>query len=317
MKTVFIDGQEGTTGLQISSRLTTRKDIELVEIPRDKRKDTAAKSRFLNDADLVILCLPDSAARESVEMVSNPDTKIIDASTAHRVADGWVYGLPELDAAQRGAIRSAKHVSNPGCYATGFILAVHPLVARGIMPAGYPVTVNAVSGYSGGGKKLIQAYEDPEAAEDIKMSYRGYALSLRHKHLPEMQKWAGLESPPLFSPAVARFYKGMLVSVPLVTETLNSQLPAKEIQGLLAEYYESDPFVRVLPFQENGYLESGFLSATDCNGTNRIDLFVFGHEKQALIVSRLDNLGKGASGAAVQNMNLMLGCEEDIGLSAD
>jgi len=317
MKTVFIDGQEGTTGLQISDRLKSRKDIELIEIPNETRKDAATKSRFLNGSDLVILCLPDAAARESVGMVSNPATKIIDASTAHRTADGWIYGLPELDEDQRPAIRNATRVSNPGCYATGFILAVRPLVAEGVIPSGYPLAASAVSGYSGGGKKLIHAYEDASRTEDEGMSFRAYALDLRHKHLPEMQKWTGLESPPLLSPSVGRFYKGMLVSVPLITSALRLHLPAEEIRDLLAEYYESEPFVRVIPFDSDSHLENGFLSPTECNETNRIDLFVFGHREQAIVVARLDNLGKGASGAAIQNMNLMLGYDEETGLSAD
>jgi len=315
MKTVFIDGQEGTTGLQISDRLRDRHDIELVEIPRERRKDAETKATFLNEADLTILCLPDQAARESVGLISDPRTKVIDASNAHRTGEGWTYGLPELNMGQRKRIETAQRVSNPGCYATGFILAVSPLVTQGILPPDYPVTVNAVSGYSGGGKRLIRTYEDPDAPRDESLAHRPYALGLQHKHVPEMQQWTGLTHPPLFSPSVGRFYKGMLVSIPLVTELLSGRPSPESLRNALAEHYETEAFVQVMPFESDDHLASGFLSPTECNGTNRTDLFVFGHEQQALLVARLDNLGKGAAGAAVQNMNIMLGLDERIGLS--
>ena len=316
MKTVFIDGQEGTTGLQILDRLKDRDDLELIEIPHDKRKDVEAKTTFFNEADLVILCLPDQAARESVSLISDPATKVIDASTAHRTSEGWTYGLAELNDTQRHAISTSRRVSNAGCYATGFILAANPLVVRGVLPLDYPITVNAVSGYSGGGKELIQAYEDTDASEDESLSHRPYALGLQHKHVPEMQRWTGLHQPPLFTPSVGSFYKGMLVSIPLVTRLLRKKLSAGDMRDLLADYYETEPFVQVMPFENDDHLDNGFLSPTACNGTNRIDIFAFGHDQQILLVARLDNLGKGASGAAVQNMNIMLDLEESSGLSA-
>lgn len=310
MKTVFIDGQEGTTGLNILDRLKARDDIDLVEIPRAKRKNIEVKKDYLNKADLVILCLPDQAARESINLIENPRTKVIDASTAHRTSEGWVYGLPELNKEQRGKIRTSHRVTNPGCYPTGFILAVNPLVTHGIIPADYPVTVHAVSGYSGGGKKLINEYENRNTTEPESIIYRPYALSLQHKHVPEMQQWSGLSYAPVFAPSVGNLYKGMLVSIPLIPRLLNQKATPGKVQEILSNYYESEPFVHVMPLNTEKYLESGFLSPTACNDTNMIEIFVFGHKDQILLVSRLDNLGKGSSGVAVQNMNIMLGLEE-------
>ncbi|MEE8400381.1 MAG: N-acetyl-gamma-glutamyl-phosphate reductase [Desulfobacterales bacterium] len=315
MKTVFIDGQEGTTGLQILDRLKGRGDLELIEIPDERRKDIETKTRFLNEADLVILCLPDQAAVESVGLISNPATKVIDASTAHRTRTDWVYGLPERDKKQREAIKQALRVSNPGCYATGFILLTYPLVHHDIMPVDYPVTVHGASGYSGGGKKLIRTYEDSDRLTPAYFSYRPYALGLEHKHVPEMQQWTGLTRPPLFTPSVGNFHSGMLVSVPLISKQLNGTVSAEKIHTMLADYYDAEPFVRVIPLESDTYLEDGFLSPTACNDTNRVDIFVFGHEDQVLLIARLDNLGKGASGAAVQNMNMMLNLNEGEGLS--
>jgi N-acetyl-gamma-glutamyl-phosphate reductase len=314
MPTVFIDGHEGTTGLQILDRLKEREDIELIEIPGEKRKDVQTKTGCLNEADLVILCLPDGAARESVGLIHNRRTKVIDASTAHRISDGWVYGLPERNKAQREKIRLSNRVSNAGCYATGFILAVYPLIHLGIMPVDYPATIHAVSGYSGGGKKLIHTYEKESHTDLVSLSHRPYALGLNHKHVPEMQQWTGLSYPPVFNPAVGNFYNGMLVCIPLVSRLLCKAVSAENIQEILSGYYETEPFVQVMPFGKEDYLEAGFLSATACNGTNRIELLVFGHQQQILLVARLDNLGKGASGAAVQNMNIMLNVEEGRGL---
>lgn len=310
MKTVFVDGQEGTTGLQIYDRLKDRDDIELLEIPNEKRKDIPTKTEYLNQADLVILCLPDDAARESVSLIRNPQTKVIDASTAHRTAKGWVYGLPELKASQREAIRSSERVANTGCYAAAFILLSYPLISQGIMPVDYPAVVHGASGYSGGGKKLIGVYENPDNDEPASFSYRPYALDLTHKHLPEMQRWTGLIQPPLLFPSVGNFYNGMLVSVPLISKSLDKQVAAKDVWELLYAYYESESFIRVMPFKSDEFLDNGFLSPTTCNGTNRVDVFVFGHEQQILLVARLDNLGKGASGGAVQNMNIMLDIDE-------
>jgi len=315
MKTVFIDGQEGTTGLMILDRLKARDDIDLIEIPGDKRKNIEAKTDYLNKADLVILCLPDQAAREAVDLIENPRAKVIDASTAHRTSEGWVYGLPELNKEQREKIRTSHRVTNPGCYPTGFILAVNPLVAHGMIPADYPVAVHAVSGYSGGGKKLINAYENQNASAPESIIYRPYGLSLQHKHVSEMQQWAGLSYAPVFAPSVGNFYKGMLVSIPLFPRLLNQEATPGKVQEILSNYYESEPFVHIMPLDTEKYLENGFLSPTACNDTNMIEIFVFGHEDQILLVSRLDNLGKGSSGVAVQNMNIMLDLEESTSLN--
>jgi N-acetyl-gamma-glutamyl-phosphate reductase len=311
---IFIDGQEGTTGLEIHERLRGRSDLELLEIAADSRKDPAVKRSIMRDADLVVLCLPDAAAVEAVAL-AEPDTRILDASTAHRVHDGWVYGLPELETAQRGRIREGRRVSNPGCYPTGFLLAVRPLVDAGIVPRAYPLTVHAQSGYSGGGKKMIQAFaghssDGPSPAWTV----RPYALGLQHKHVPEMQRYAELEHCPLFSPSVGNYYQGMLVSVPLPVRALTKSIAPLDVHALLAQRYAAERFVRVMPFGGTGALEDGYLSATALNHTNQLELFVFGHRDQLLLVARLDNLGKGASGAAVQNLNLMLGREEELGL---
>jgi N-acetyl-gamma-glutamyl-phosphate reductase len=314
MKTIFIDGQHGTTGLQIGDRLKMRHDVELLEIPETKRKDAAAKAEYLNQADLVILCLPDGAAVESVSLITNPQTKVIDASTAHRTADGWVYGLPELHKTQRAHLLTATRVTNPGCYPTGFILALYPLIQRQIVPTDYPVTVHAISGYSGGGKRLIAKYQDVPTDQLEAVASRPYALTLNHKHIPEMQKLTGLDFLPLFTPTVGNFYQGTLVSIPLLSWHLKHKPSATNVHEMLAAYYADEHFVKVMPFGGEDALDAGFLSPTGCNGTNLIELFVFGHDEQILLVARLDNLGKGAAGAAVQNLNLMLGFNEYAGL---
>jgi len=313
---VFVDGQEGTTGLKIRDHLSQRKDIQLLEIEPERRKDTARRKELLNEAEIVFLCLPDTAARESVAMISNPRTKIVDPSTAHRTDPNWVYGIPELSKEQRERIVNSKRVSVPGCHATGFIMPLFPLVSKGIVPRDYPVTCQSLTGYSGGGKKLISAYEDVDAATREKLrGPRPYALGLAHKHLPEMQKHAGLENPPAFLPVVGNFYQGMLVSVPLFRRMLKNQIEAKEVHTALQSHYAGQKFVRVMPLFGEGYLNDGFLDPSECNGTNRIEIFVFGNAEQILLITRFDNLGKGASGAAVQNMNLMLGVKEDEGLT--
>ncbi len=314
MKKIFIDGQEGTTGLQIFDRLKDRDDIQLLEIPHEKRKDADTKKEFLNQANLVILCLPDGPSKESVGLIKNPETKVIDASTAHRTSVGWTYGLPELNANHRDKIRESKRVANPGCYPTGFILTLYPLVHKNIVPVDYPAIIHAVSGYSGGGKKLINLYENQENKGRDYFSYRPYALGTKHKHVNEMQEITGLKHAPFFSPAVGNFYEGMLINVPLVSRLLNKKVEAKEIRDILYEYYASEPFVKVMEFEKTDFLDNGFLSPTECKGTNRVELFVFDHADQILLISRLDNLGKGASGAAVQNMNIMLGFDERKGL---
>jgi N-acetyl-gamma-glutamyl-phosphate reductase len=313
---VFVDGQEGTTGLKIRDHLANRSDILLFEIEPNKRKDANRKKDLLNEADIVFLCLPDAAAKESVAMVSSSKTKIIDPSTAHRTDPNWVYGIPELSKEQRERICNSKRVSVPGCHATGFIMPLYPLVFKGIVPKDYPVTCQSLTGYSGGGKKLINAYEDGDGATKEKLrGPRPYALGLAHKHLPEMQKHAGFENSPIFLPVVGNFYQGMLVSIPLFRKMLKDQIGAKEVHDELQSHYAGQKFVRVMPLCGEGHLQEGFLDPSECNGTNRIEIFVFGNAEQILLISRFDNLGKGASGAAIQNMNLMLGVKEDEGLT--
>jgi N-acetyl-gamma-glutamyl-phosphate reductase len=311
---IFIDGREGTTGLQIQERLKSRSDLHLLEIAEEDRKNPEVKKQFLNEADLVILCLPDEASRESVQLIDNDKTKVIDTSTAFRTADGWTYGIPELNKQQRESIKKAKRLANPGCHATGFIMALYPLIQEQVVAADYPVVAQSVTGYSGGGKKLIGVYEPGTIAATDLCGPRFYALNLKHKHCPEMQKITGLKYPPLFTPIVGQFYQGMVVSIPLFIRLLAKKISAKGVQQLLADYYQAEPFVRVMPFESGPFLDNGFLVPTECNQTNRIDLFVFGNDQQVLLAARLDNLGKGASGAAVQNMNIMLGLEESTGL---
>lgn len=311
---VFVDGQEGTTGLKINERLSGRSDIELLRIDPERRKDPEARRMLLNEADIAFLCLPDSAARESVSLVTNDKTRVIDASTAHRTDPGWTYGLPELSRGQRERIRESRRVAVPGCHATGFNLAVYPLVREGIVPPDYPVTCHSVTGYSGGGKKLIDRYEGSGPDKKNLQSPRHYALGLNHKHLPEMQKISGLSCPPLFTPIVGDFFQGMAVAVPLLKRLLNREITAGGIQEFLASYYASERFVRVMPYDSDSCLDSGFFDATGCNNSNKAEIFVFGNSDQILVITRLDNLGKGASGAAVQNMNIMLGVDEGTGL---
>ena len=309
MASVFIDGEAGTTGLQIRARLEGRGDLQLISLPDDRRKDAGARAEALNAADSVILCLPDEAAREAVALIDNPETRVIDASTAYRTTEGWTYGFPEMGAGQRAAIAGSRLVSNPGCYATGFIALVRPLVERGLVPRDWPVTVNAVSGYSGGGKAMIAEFEG-----DGGSPLRAYGLLLTHKHVAEMQAFTGLARRPLFAPAVGRFRQGMLVEVPLVLEALPGAPTFAAVRGALSDAYAGSRFVEVA-----GQAESEALSGLDpegLNDTNRMRLYVFGTEGggQARLVALLDNLGKGASGAAVQNLNLMLGLDEAAGL---
>jgi len=317
MHKIFIDGREGTTGLQIQERLQARPELELCELPADLRKDPAARKALINQVDFVITCLPDAAARESASLIENPKTRLIDPSSAHRVSPDFVYGFPELERGQRDRIRKAARVSVPGCHATGFVAALAPLVARGLVPKDYPSVVHSLTGYSGGGKKLIATYEtaSPNERERLR-GPRPYALGLRHKHLPEMQALAGLDDAPFFEPVVGDFYKGMLVSVPLFSRLLPKKLSPKDVHEVLSAHYQAERFVVVQPLDAESLLDDGFLSPIACNDTNRLELFVFGHDQQLLIVARLDNLGKGASGAAVQNLNLMLGVDESSGLVA-
>jgi N-acetyl-gamma-glutamyl-phosphate reductase len=313
MPKVFIDGEAGTTGLQIRERLEGRRDLTLLSIDPAKRKDADERRRLLNSADAVILCLPDDAAREAVALVENPDVKIIDASTAHRIADGWTYGFPEMAKGQRENIAAAKRVSNPGCYPTGFIGLVRPLIEAGLIARGWQAFCNAVSGYSGGGKSMIAEFEDESAPNYTRVSYRIYALSQEHKHVPEMRVHGGLARPPIFAPSVGRYYKGMIVEVPVALQNLSAVPSLKQVHEALRAHYAGERFVEVASLEEAATLKT--LDPEGLNGTNRMKLFVFGHDGEARLVALLDNLGKGASGAAVQNLNLMLGLEEGAGLA--
>jgi N-acetyl-gamma-glutamyl-phosphate reductase len=312
-KTVFVDGQHGTTGLKIRERLQGRKDIDVIEIPEAKRKNPEAKKKLLNEADIVFLCLPDDAARESVGLIKNSSVCVIDGSTAHRITEGWVYGLPELKKEQRALIKKSKRITVPGCHATGFVLILYPLVALGIVGTDYPVTCHAVAGYSGGGKAMIADYSGENVPDYIK-NPRPYALALNHKHVPEMTKIVGLARPPTFAPTVVNIYNGEVISIPLVPAYLKKQLSAADIREALANYYAGEKFVKVMPFPADDYLKNGFLTFTDCNGTNNLEIFVFGNKDRILLSARYDNLGKGAAGAAIQNMNLILGIDEATGL---
>ena len=309
---VFIDGEVGTTGLQIRARLEARADLELVSLPDDQRKDAARRAAALNSADLVILCLPDDAAREAVAMIDNSDVRVIDASTAHRTADGWIYGFPEYDVGQAALIAGATRVSNPGCYALASVAIVHPLVAAGVLPADWPVTINAISGYSGGGKALIQSFEDPAAPDPIDGAFHVYGLSLEHKHVPEIARRGGLARRPLLMPSVGRFHQGMIVQVPLLLGALPGTPTPAELHAILADHYRGCQFVTVADASAN----FARLDPECLNGTNELHLHVFGNAEhgQAVIAGVLDNLGKGASGQAVQNLNLMLGFDQAAGL---
>jgi N-acetyl-gamma-glutamyl-phosphate reductase len=308
--TVFVDGQEGTTGLRIHEYLAARPDIEVLRIDADKRKDAAERARLLNAADVAFLCLPDAAAREAAALVTNPNTCLIDASTAHRTLPGWAFGLPELAAGQRDKIRGSKRIANPGCHATAFILLLRPLVDAGLVPAGTATSATSITGYSGGGKKMIEQYQ--AGGDEALMSPRPYGLTLAHKHVPEMMAHTGLQAKPLFMPVVGNFYKGLSVTVPLELQGLGTT--AEAVQAAYERHYAGERFIRVMPLRDAQTLENGFFDVQACNDTNRVDLFVFANDTQALLMARLDNLGKGASGAAVQSMNVHLGVEESLGL---
>ena len=309
---VYIDGQEGTTGLKILERFEGRNDIELLKIDGEKRKDPAERKRLINSADFVLLFLPDAAAREAVSFVENNHVRIIDASTAHRTDPGWAYGFPELSPEHREKIRNSKRVANPGCYASGFISICYPLVKAGLAPQFYPVFAYATSGYSGAGKKAIAAYESDDKPEEL-LSPRQYALDMNHKHLPEMQKISGLAYKPMFNPIVDNYYSGMVVSIPLQGRLLQKRFTPEQIRDVLYDNYKDSNFVEVKPAGSE-CVPDGFLTSNGLSGTNRMEIYVFGDNDQMLLCSRLDNLGKGASGAAVQCLNIMMGIDETTGL---
>ncbi len=313
---VFIDGEAGTTGLQISERLAGRRDVVLLHLPEARRKNPAARAEALNSVDLAILCLPDEAAREAVSLIENPAVKVVDASTAHRVAPDWVYGFPEMEPGHAARIAAAKRVSNVGCYATGSIALIRPLVMAGLLPADHPVSINAVSGYTGGGRQLIASCEDPASPQFIKSQYWLYALGLEHKHLPEIQTHGLLAERPIMVPSVGRYAQGMIVQVPLHLKALPGSPGPRDLYEALRAHYGKGGFVTVTDPAEIPDIER--LDPEALNGTNEMRLYVFGNERrgQAVLVALLDNLGKGASGSAVQNMNLMLGLEEGAGLTA-
>lgn len=315
MHRIFIDGQAGTTGLQIHERLLTRPDIEVLEINPEDRKNPGVKQAIIDAADIVLLCLPDEAAIETVALNTNSHARFIDASTAHRINPDWTYGFPEMSENQRRSISSARFVSNPGCYPTGFLAAIKPLTDEGLLSTDALVSISAISGYSGGGRQMIERYEAQAAVNPEQLWYaRPYALNLRHKHIPEMTRYAGLAQAPAFLPVVGHFHRGMLVSVPLFREQMTRKLDPEDIHHLLSERYSSEPCINVMPLNSDQSLDHGFLNPQQANGTNRVDLFVYGHEDQIVLISRLDNLGKGAAGAAVQNLNLMLQVTELEGL---
>lgn len=331
---VFIDGAAGTTGLEIRERLEGRREFSLVQLSDTDRKDAKARAGALNDADVVILCLPDEAARDAVAMIENPAVRVIDASSAHRVAPDWVYGFPEMEKDQRAKIGAAKRVSNPGCWPTGFLALVRPLVRAGIVPSDFPLTVTGVSGYSGGGKSMIEEFEAKESPRYVETVSRTYALTLSHKHLPEMRVHAGLAHPPVFSPNVGRFYRGMIVEVPLQLWALPSKPTVFDLYRVIGDAYRGEKLIEVAGLDQADFLTSmkkaalagqplppfsalpQSIDAEMLKLTNGMKLFVFGNDKtqQARLIAVLDNLGKGASGAAVQNLNIMCGLPETAGL---
>ena len=314
-KKVFIDGKAGTTGLKILERFENRNDIEIVKISEELRKDPTERARLINSADYVFLCLPDAASIEAVSFIDkdNDHVRIIDASTAHRTNPDWAYGFPELSAAHREKIKTSNRVAVPGCYASGFASIVYPLVSNGIIPADFPVFAYATSGYSGAGKKAIAVYESDDKPYEFN-SPRQYALSQQHKHLPEMKAVSGLTYTPMFNPMVCDYFSGMVVSVPLQTRMLDKKVTAAQVHEMYAKHYEGANMIEVMPLMSADEQKSFFLASNTLSGQNKMQVFVFGNDEQILLCSRLDNLGKGASGAAVQCLNIMMGIDETTGL---
>ncbi|MCR5724003.1 MAG: N-acetyl-gamma-glutamyl-phosphate reductase [Treponema sp.] len=312
MKTkIFIDGSEGTTGLRIHERFAGRDDIELLSIASDLRKDTNERRRLINESDITFLCLPDAAAREAVTLVENENVRIIDTSTAHRTESGWAYGFPELSDNHRKAIKNGKRIAVPGCHATGFISVVYPLVAGGILPKDYPLAAFSLTGYSGGGKKMIAEYEANERHADLEAP-REYALTQQHKHLKEMKAITGLSCEPLFSPIVADYYSGMVVSVPLHTGLLAKATTPEALTAYFADFYKGEKFIRVEQTTEELY--GGMLAGNTLTGWDGLKIYITGNAERVVVSAQFDNLGKGASGAAVQCLNILLGCDESKGL---
>ena len=310
---IFIDGKEGTTGLKIFERFANRTDLEIMTIDEDKRKDPVEKAKMINASDYTFLCLPDAAAIESAQLCTNPKTKIIDASTAHRTNPAWAYGFPELDKSFREKIETSNRIAVPGCYASGTIAILYPLVKSSIMPKDYPVNVHAVSGYSGAGKKAIAQYEADGRDAGLD-SPRLYALTQAHKHLPEMKIISGLDFEPIFNPYVCDYFQGMTVTVGLHSRLLNKKVTPKDIQEMFAAHYAGSRFVQVTPLMGEGVLPEQFIPANTLAGTNNMQIFVYGNDDRIMVTTRFDNLGKGASGAAVQCMNISMGIDEGMGL---
>lgn len=310
---IYIDGQAGTTGLKIRERFAGRDDIEILMIDEAKRKDPEERKKMINSSDFTFLCLPDAASIEAVSMIENPNVRIIDASTAHRTNPEWAYGFPELSENHRKKIVDSKRVAVPGCYASGFISLVYPMVSSGIMPADYPVTSFAVSGYSGGGNKMIAQYESDEKPETFN-SPRFYGLAQTHKHLPEMQKITGLAEKPIFTPIVDDYYSGMVVCVPFRTRLADKKVTVSDVYEMFAKHYDGQNFVKIMPWKDIEEQKKVLLSSNDLSGTNKMEIHIFGDDERIMLCSRLDNLGKGASGAAVQCLNIMMGIDETTGL---
>lgn len=310
--TIFVDGQFGTTGLKIHEMLNGRNELEILKIAEEDKKNPEVKQRLLNQANMVFLCLPDTSSKESMRYITNSDTKVIDASTAHRTNSEWTYGIPELNLSQREKIKNSNRVCVPGCHATGFIMAMNPLIENNIVSRKKKLICHSITGYSGGGRGLIDIYEESENFDKIN-AQRPYALNLDHKHLPEMRYVLGIDTAPLFTPSVGNFKQGMLVMSYLIKDELLKDVSRMDIMELYQKYYANEAFVKII---ENNvkYLDEGFLDAKACNNTNRIEISLYENRDYMVVISRFDNLGKGASGAAVQNMNIMLGLDENRGL---